>query len=503
MTIDRMFQDNMVLQMEKPVKIWGTAEDSATVTVTFNGQTVTTRPEDGRWDITLQPMDAARGLSMYVNDGTDTITLQNIAIGEVWLAGGQSNMEFYMEYDADYLTEKAGTLHLDIRFFDYPEVSYPQQEDDWNYDEMGIWRQADPNNLRWCSAVAYWCAKKLHVDLGVPVGIIGCNWGGTNAGCWMDPKYLAKHGQCWLDQYQADLKNIPDPKAWFEEWRKNPENNRGKPFENQFDLKFMPGVSREDQLKFMAGSGAEWGKPQPVGPGHFMWPGALYENMLCHVAPFTIRGALWYQGCSDESHAAEYAGVLSDLIDNWRTLWNDQFPFIIAQLAPFSAWLTCEGTNYPVVRQSQQTVADTVPNTYLISTGDVGMEYDIHPKQKKPVGERAALLAERYVYGCDVPADAPRLSAISKAPGMVMLHFENVGEGLWMKGSTIDGLELFAGSEPVEINATTAGGNLVILLTGDADRVDTVSFAHKPFYTMNLYNSYGVPALPALVHIGE
>ena len=149
-------------------------------------------------------------------------------------------------------------------------------------------------------------------------------------------------------------------------------------------------------------------------------PGGLYETMLKKVAPYTARGVIWYQGESDEFHPAEYGFVFGNMIKGWRALWNEELPFLFSQLAPFEAWLSGTGVAYPELRYQQDQVTKNVPQTYMASIGDAGMQYDIHPKHKRPVGERMAELALGHVYKqpelCKVPGlfDAPEFAGAKR-----------------------------------------------------------------------------------------
>ena len=147
----------------------------------------------------------------------------------------------------------------------------------------------------------------------------------------------------------------------------------------------------------------------PLGPYHINRPGGLYHMMLEPLHSFPIKGVIWYQGESDAGHADIYDTLLETLITDWRQKWNDDFPFLFVQLAPFGIWLECTSENYSVVREKQQLVSDTVPNTGMVSIMDIGSYYDIHPKEKMEVGRRLALLARGKVYGEDILCESPRL----------------------------------------------------------------------------------------------
>ena len=277
---DRLFSDHMVLQRGKEIKIWGicTGEKSENpIKVSLSGKTVEAhRDESGKWTAVFPPLEADRRLTLTVENGTDRIEIKDVNIGEVWVAAGQSNMEFYMRYDADCITEKDQCENQDIRFFDVPEVCYPGQEDEYDYSRMGFWRRCTPEDLEYFSAAAYYFAKKISRELDVPVGIIGCNRGGSIAGAWMSRKELKAHGQVWLDDY-ADMQETGKD---LDDFRKTPMADSGNPFADPINEEMLFGMTRQKQLEILEQMPKELQDPKP---GFNNRPGCLYELMLKHV----------------------------------------------------------------------------------------------------------------------------------------------------------------------------------------------------------------------------
>ncbi|MDE7334603.1 MAG: sialate O-acetylesterase [Lachnospiraceae bacterium] len=511
-----IFTSHMIFQRGKDIHIWGVGEENEKVSVTLqyseSGQpvvipsscSVQTAVQDGCWHIILPPLDVCRNVVCIICGESETITLEDISIGDVYLAGGQSNMEFWMRYDADLAAERNICANQDIRFYDCPEICYEGQEQDFDYSKMGFWRTCDPENIEYFSAVGYYFAKEIQRSQQIPVGIIGCNWGGSTASAWMDEEHLSKHGQIWLDEYQEGLKNIPED--YVENFRKNPMNDRGNPFENAFGETMLFGLSHEEQLKFMKENPSD-DSINLIGPCHQNRPGGLYEFMLKKTAPFPVSGVLWYQGESDETHAAIYKDVLSDMIDCWRELWHDTLPFFCVQLAPFDVWLECTGDNFPVIRQQQYDLSREKEGVFLISSSDGGMRYDIHPKKKQPIGYRLALCARSYIYGEDISWDAPVMDSVVLKDRTLLLHFAHAYEGLSMQGS-LQALQIF-GITPegkrTEIPADScqymAGGEQITVILPDAVLFAEleIAFAYTPYYEVNLYNSAGIPAIPSRI----
>ena len=474
--IDRLFSDHMVLQREKEIRIWGTCSKDhpeIPVTVTLGERIVKAAVESsGKWIAVFMPMHTARKLALTVECGEEKLTVTDVCIGEVWVAAGQSNMEFYMRYDQDCLSEKETCQSADIRFFDVPEVCYEDQETEHDYSRMGYWRKCTAEDLEYFSAVAYYFAKTLNSDLEIPVGIIGCNRGGSIAAAWMSPEELKKHGQVWLQEYSS----ITDTGEELDTFRRSPLADTGNPFADPVNEELLFGMARDKQLQIMSLMPKELQNP---GPGFNNRPGCLYQWMLKQIVPCSVRGILWYQGESDAPFAEHYKEIFRELIRSWRKLWKENLPFCCVQLAPFGAWMACDGTAFPTIRQAQEEIADEEKNVYLISTSDVCMRYDIHPKKKKPVGWRLAICAEKHVYGLRRQADAPVGKRVCVQDGKQEL--EICRENIYVKGKT-----------------------LVIPLK-NAENITTMKpraeFAQTGYYEVNLYSDAEIPAMPFVCEI--
>ncbi|HJD45982.1 MAG TPA: sialate O-acetylesterase [Candidatus Mediterraneibacter norfolkensis] len=448
------------------------------------------------------PMEAKEGLTLSIRCGVDNIQITDISIGEVWIAAGQSNMEFYMRYDADCEKEKKECQNSSIRFFDVPEICYPGQEKEYDFSRMGVWRKCTVEDLDYFSAVAYYFAKKICRDLHVPVGIIGCNRGASTAAAWMSREALKEHGKVWLDEY-GDVEEAGEE---FQTFRKSPAADAGNPFGDPIQEELLYGISHEKQEEIIKSMPEEMKNLKPPFNNR---PGCLYEMMLKQIIPCSVRGILWYQGESDVEHAKEYREIFRDLIRFWRTQWKEELPFCCVQLAPFEEWLGCEGEKFPIIRQAQKDVADEEKNVYLISTSDAGMRYDIHPKKKRPIGERLALCAQKHVYGMQLLADAPVISKAFVSGGNIIVEFAGDGEKLEILGDEIQDLKMLkkvSGEkwEPFceEGKIYTEGKKLIIPINIEVanDRF-RLEFAQSGYYKVNLYNEAGIPAMPFSISI--
>ncbi len=510
-----IFGDRMVLQRGKEIPVWGTAAPGTAVTVTVQGKTAVGRTDErGCWKVMVGPLEVSPGETLTVAGGGETLTCTDVLVGEVWLAGGQSNMEFHMRYDADMAAEKESCLNGQIRFFDYPEVSYPGQIDQGDYGrEYGFWRPCDPENLERFSAVGYYFAKELQQKLGVPVGIIGCNWGGSPACAWMDKAHLlAGGGKAFLDEYAAAVKDL-DLAAYDAAFREDPMNWHTDLLADPIGDLMMFGCTPEEFAARLQELGVDPGAMENfvpmIGPKYERRPGGLFESMLTPLAPYGLRGFLYYQGETDgDTHPECYATVFPALIRNWRDLWGEELPFLFTQIAPLERWMQCVGEPYAQIRAAQQDAADTVPGTGMAVTGDVGMRWDIHPKKKQPVGLRLALQAENRVYGLDVLCEGPRLVEAVLCGDSLALGFDEAGDGLTLtrrlpdgtpaEPSRLGGLQAFAGDRELDTSAwlATAQGDTVTLRGPGVSEVTEVRLGETGWYAMNLVNSAGIPARP-------
>ena len=498
-----IFKDNLVLQRHKPIEIWGEASPNEVVTAELcrGGETLvkvsSSADPSGAWRVFLLPQEAGCGFELTITSGSETVTLHDVLIGEVWIAGGQSNMEFFLQFDAERETAFARGEEPDIRFFDYPEISYEGELEEYDFSEFGFWRQCRREDLPWFSAVGYWFAHKLRAEINVPIGIVGCNWGGSRACCWIGRERLVgTPGEVWLRDYEEGIKGV-DPAEYRRAFLSVPNNVYDHPFSRDNTI-LDPGFSREFQLKVIKMTESMTKPPyfDVIGLDHPWRPCGLYETMLVNVAPYTCRGVIWYQGESDEFHPEIYDQVLAILVRNWRDLWHDELPFLMVQLAPFGAWLQNGSDAYPTLRDRQARAARDIPDVWLASSSDSGMEWDIHPKHKRPIGERLALLAMGHIYGRDILCDAPEFESVEWEDGKLTVSFKH-GEGLYLQ--TADGSRTLSGP----VNALLVDGRP---MEGhiEADRLvvpvplrpKRAELAWCGYYEMNLYNAAGIPAMP-------
>ncbi len=499
----KIFQSGMVLQRDKVIKLWGQGRAGTVVSAKIQDQCgKTIVQQDGQWMMEIPPLTASECERMIICSGDEEIVLDDVAVGEVWVAGGQSNMEFQMCFEKFRNDEIKSCPQAQLRFFDVPEAFCPQQLERFDYSESGVWQKATAADLDHFSAVGYYFQKALQKSLGVPIGIIGCNWGGSPSCAWMSPSSAARFGVPWMEDYEKLLRE-KDFDAYLEEQIQEPMNDRSHPLTDPFTTFMMPRTPTPEEISafFAQLGGGMSSMPEGLLP-HYI-PGILYEQMVKTIAPYSVRGVIWYQGESDDVPDRQnlYEGMLTAVIRDWRTLWqDDQLPFLIVQLPGFSKWLEVECLDYAAIRRCQEAVTKNVPNTWLCSISDAGEALDIHPKNKKVVGERLALLARGHVYGEPLLCDAPRAVSAKREGGKIIIQFENAGGGLTVKGERVNALEVLSGGTGLTFQAEACGETLVIAVDKEISSVK-IDFAQGKWYLVNLYNAAGIPAIPFSVMI--
>lgn len=398
-----LFTDGAVLCRGKEIRIFGEVSEGAEVTVTLEDRTGALlaegggRGRNGRFLVTLRPQEARTGCRLTFAAGGERRTAENIAVGEVFLAGGQSNMELELR-NADEGEECIRT-HEDpqLRFFNVPRCAWDEAEGD-RQTERTRWQAVRPGEGGQNSAVAYFFARALRKRMPeIPVGIIGCYWGGTSITCWMDKKTLraTAEGARYLTEYEertagktmtAFLQEEAVFNAGMDRW-----NRRVEAWKREHPGAGWPEVEE-------ACGQAPWCPPE--GPGSPYRPGGLAATMLSRVVPATLTGILYYQGEEDAEKTDRYDELMLQLIRRWRELFREpELPFLFVQLP---MWIGCgaaDSFRWPMIRKAQAAARDAARNTGLVCLLDQGEYGNIHPTAKRPVGERLAELAGALIYG--------------------------------------------------------------------------------------------------------
>lgn len=498
-----IFSDGLILQRRRPTRIWGVSDAADTLTVFLDGAPLLTAPVPaGDFSLTLPPVEAQKNAVLTFTGRDGSVVLRDVDFGEVWISSGQSNMEFILDWDADRAETVSSADDPHLRYYEVPKFCFPgERAENLKPDAVrwARWLSFTPEYAPGFSAVAAYFALRLRKEFpDVPIGIVDVSWGGTIAATWMAAEDLAADPELkrtYLDAYRDGLSRLsPDWEA--RDYRQRAASQTEKALLDAARL--MRGeitfdAAQRARLRKMAATA----RTAPKTPHDANRPGALHEQMQQQIAGYTASGVIWYQGESDDEHADLYEHLFTALIRRWRADWEDEgLPFLFVQLAPFEEWHHVQAMNYPQLRRAQAEVARTVPRAWMASIMDAGMRYDIHPKKKKPAGERLALLALCHVYGLsEIHADAPELSGVTHREDTLTLRFSD-GEGLY---GTVDGsaLTLLADGVSVPFTAEIRGSALVLAAPAirDAARLQ-VLFAQENYCTVGLYNRFGLPAKP-------
>jgi sialate O-acetylesterase len=469
----------MVLQQKMRNPVWGWAAPGENVTVSLGGHRETaTADGSGRWQLRLPPMKAGGPYEMTVSGG-NAVTVHNVAVGEVWVASGQSNMEWNLGWETTgYKEEIAAANFPMIRMMtvDKTVAGGPKP------DVAGKWEVSGPETAGHFSAVGYHFAKELHRALGVPVGIIHTSWGGTPAESWTRISTLAADSALRpvLDRWDRTVAGYPEARRTYErqrrEWQKAADAAKaeGKP---------APPEPRapEDPLR------NPW------------WPGSLYNGMIAPLVPYGIKGAIWYQGESNADRAYQYRTLFPTMIRDWRRAWGQgDFPFLFVQLANFMPAKEEPGEDAWAELREAQTKTLSLPKTGMASAIDVGDAVDIHPRNKREVGRRLALNALAIAYGRDEGEYAGPLYRSRKVEGgRVRLKFDHAEGGLSAKdGAPLKGFAVAGADRKFVWANAEIDGDEVVVWSDAVPRPAAVRYGWASTPPSTLYNKDGLPASP-------
>ena len=492
-----VFSSNMVLQRGKVVSVFGCGEDGAEVAAEIDGVKKTARVINGKWSLQLPPHKAATGLTMTVSCGDEVKTFTNVAYGEVWLAGGQSNMELELRG----CTEKDALQNdkePNVRYY-YTNKKILKEEDFFEFENNSCWKEFAPDTAFCWSAVGYFFAKELAAKLGVVVGVIGCNWGGTSASYWMSRESLDKDND--LREYLNDLDKAMEGKT--------DEEMKKEWLEYQAYDKAWYQKSLEFYEKF---PGGDWdacqeycGKnlyPGPLSPYNPMSATTLYHSMLQRVCPYTLAGFIYYQGESDDHRPYTYYKLFRALIQLWRDDWGDDtLPFLFVQLPMHRYEADKDRKHWCVLREAQMKVYNTVKNTGIAIALDKGEFNEIHPKSKEPVGHRLALQALYSVYGFEnlkESAFSPMYKGYEAVDGGILLSFEHC-YGFRVEGE-LCGFEV-AGADKRFVPADAElRGEQIFLSSKEVQQPLYARYNWTNYGPVTLYGVNGLPVAPFRTH---
>ncbi|WP_242692247.1 sialate O-acetylesterase [Aridibaculum aurantiacum] len=466
-----IISDHMVLQQRSKVALWGWANagEKVTINTSWNNKAYTvTADASGKW-ITYVSTSKAGGPYTITFKASNEVKVEDVLLGEVWLASGQSNMEFFMTKTRSSSYTGVLNYEQEIKAANYPAIrqidvanknaAEPQQ------DFKGDWKVCSPQTADTFSAVAFYFAKEVHLATGFPVGIINATWGGTAAESWTRKDVLEADPDLavTVKNYDQQVRDYPAALDKFnkalEQWKQDTTQRQ---------------------------------PTAPARPNNDKAPFRLYNAMIAPLIPYTLKGVIWYQGENNAQKAYQYRKLFPAMIANWRSDFrNEKLPFYFVQISPHRS-------QNPEIREAQLMTYRSVPNTGMVVTTDNGDSLDIHPRNKKLVGERLSLWALRNEYGKkNIVVSGPLYKSMKVDDNKIKISFDFTGGGLVAK----DGKELaeftIAGEDQKFVPAKAViEGDKVIVWSDAVSKPVAVRFAWRNIPDPNFYNKAGLPASP-------
>lgn len=486
--------------------MWGTAAHGTKIEVSLNGQKAETAAVGHDWEVTLPAMEAGGPYVMEVSsEGTICQRFEDVMIGEVWLAGGQSNMEYMLNQDADGGAAIARMADSNVRFYQVKRVPC---KDDYFYrvEQENHWMLPEDEEKDTWSAVGFYFAERLAKELGVTVGIIGCNWGGTSACAWQDKDSIVSHEdtKIYWEEY-AELLAKQDPAEYEKEWIGY--YNWHADWQPRMDAFYAshPTATWDEALAEVGE--CKW--PGPMGPKHEFRPAGLYECMLQRVVPYTLGGVIYYQGESDDHRPDSYYHLFGSLINVWRREFRDeQLPFLCVQLPIHHYDGDKVMDKWCAIREAQMRLHQEGAVTGIAVALDCGEYNNIHPVHKTEVARRLALQALYHVYGKGSEAEVygPVYKACAVEGSTLRISFDHAEQGFEVRsgeasedkvsGGEIKNFEI-AGEDGVFVPAkAVADGNEIVLSSEVVSAPVAARYMWIDYAEVNLFGKNGLPVAP-------
>lgn len=497
-----VIDSHMVLQSGEPVNLWGWADAGEKIDIKQDGKILATATGAGKetpWRVQLPPLKAGPVADIDIV-GATTITLTDILAGEVWLCSGQSNMQMTMEKGpwcgwsegvVDHAAEVAAAKDPQIRAFLDEGSGKPTPQS----RPKGQWVVCSPETAPKFSATAYYLAQSLRSELKTPIGLLISSVGGTHAELWTPKRAL--DADTSLNNARTKAKRITEElgplatedqqtnEAWKKAVEEAKRNNATPPEKPSFKLTQEQSYHHSDARALLN-------------------PSTLYNGKIFPLVPYNIKGVLWYQGENNARVADQYAPLMTDLITGWREDWGKPFPFIMVGLAGYNdkttAWSARWGS-WALIREAQIKVSQTLPQTGVILATDISpaspsQNCSIHPINKKPVGQRAALWALEHVYGKPVISAGPSFGKVTFASGKARVEVlpRPSSAGLTLKSP--GGFELAAGDKKfIPATAALVNGAIEVSAPGITNPV-ALRYGFVNWPELTVFNTNGLPAFP-------
>jgi len=469
-----VFSSGMVLQTGVPVPVWGKAAPGEKISILFAGQTKEAKAnEDGCWNTVLDPLPVSAAPQRLQIGGH---TLDDVLVGEVWLCSGQSNMQWLVGKHGDYPGVEGGDEEIAGR--GVPEVRLFSDPKDPSWQGRG-WKHATGEDLRVFSATAWFFGKALQRELKVPVGLINVSRGGSSIQSWIPADFNAR----------------------------NPITRRysGMFREHLAELNAFNKATHEANLARRAGR-ADAQYPSPLAPeiaiANRFSGSSLFDELIDPLAPFAVKGVAWYQGESNADFpetARVYDSMLRDLIEGWRCRWSaDRIPWHVVQLP---TWDSPAAAQWPWIRQGQMVVSRSMPEVHLVTTSDIGDGSDLHPPQKREVGERLAASVLESHYRKKIAATGPVVRSVLRDRNGLSMEFDSGGTGKGIKSGGWSDVEV-AGEDGVFHPAKAVLRKDSAMVSADAIPFPVaVRYGWAGFFRPSLFNGDGLPASPFFLNV--
>ena len=463
LSLSPLFADHMVMQREKPVRIFGTADAGEQVSLKFAGkETTSLTGSDGTWSAEFEPMEAGGPYELSVSADT-TITINDILMGEVWLCSGQSNMAFPLKREKHGKEEIPLANHPRIRLFNFNAVAWPgggefsqeemQKTNRGGYFVPGPWQECTPESAAEFSAIGYYFARELNEKLGVPIGLIHNAVGGSNTESWIDRITLEFH---------------PEFVDMFEDWLHNEQ------VQDWCRMRAADNLKNSDN-------------PNQLHP---FAPSYLFGTGIRPLEKYPFQGVIWYQGESNAEKIRQHEKLFTTLVSDWRRFFdNEKLPFFYVQLSSLNR------ETWPEFRDSQRRLMSKLPNSGMVVSSDIGNPTDVHPKNKKDVGLRLSLWALAKVYGQDLVYSGPLYRSMEIQNNQINVSFNHAGQGLFVpETQKIRGFEI-AGEDGIYIPAKVKIRDNYVQVRGKKiSKPKNVRYGWQPYTDANLINREGLPA---------
>ena len=465
--VPAIFGSHMVLQRDQKDRVWGWADAGESITVKITGQSHATKAgDDGAWHVMLDPMPAG-GPHTLVIEGKNTLKLDDVLVGEVWICSGQSNMQWPVAAARDPDLEIATAKYPLIRFITVPNFGTQEPQKDFK----GRWQPCRPDTVGGLTAVGYFFGRRLFQMLDIPIGLINDAWGGSACEAWIRRDILAAN-----EKYAPMLKRWAKLEKDFADWKTAADRAKA-------EGKAAPAAPRN--LASLMGGNSR--------------PGNIYNGVLKPTIGYGIRGVIWYQGESNAGKAYQYRDLFPLMINSWRDEWGQgDFSFYWVQLADFLPETSDPKESAWAELREAQTMTLKLPKTGEAVIIDLGEGKDIHPRNKLDVANRLARWALARDYGVKIAYQSPAFKAMEKQKKKIIIDFDHVGRGL----NTFDVAEprgfTIAGSDRKFVNAKAKiiAPNAIEVWSDSVVEPVAVRYAWADNPVCNVYSSDGLPLTP-------